>query len=29
MGYKHDHNIKPLYIKLPEFVCRGNTFKKI
>ena len=20
-GYKHDRNIKPLYIKLPEYVC--------
>ena len=25
---KHNHNIKPLYIKLPEYVCRSNTFKK-
>ena len=29
IGYKHNHNIKPLYIKLPEYVCRGHTFKKI
>ena len=28
IGYKYNHNIKPLYIKLPEYVCRGNTFKK-
>ena len=26
--YKHNYNIKPLYIKLPEYVCSGNTFKK-
>ena len=26
--YKHNHNIKPLYIKLPEYVRSGNTFKK-
>ena len=29
IGYKHNHSIKPLYIKLPEYICRGNTFKKI
>ena len=29
IGYKHSYNIKPLYIKLPEYVCYGNTFKKI
>ena len=29
IGYRHNHNIRPLYIKLPEYVCRGNTFKKI
>ena len=28
IGYEHNHNIKPLNIKLPEYVCRGNTFKK-
>ena len=28
IGYRYNHNIKPLYIKLPECVCRGNTFKK-
>ena len=26
--YKHYQIIKPLYIKSPEYVCRGNTFKK-
>ena len=29
IGYKHNCNIKPLYIKPPEYVCNGNTFKKI
>ena len=29
IGYKHNYNIKPLYIKLPEYVCSGNRFKKI
>ena len=24
---KHNHKIKPLYIKLPKYVCRGKTFK--
>ena len=28
IGYKRNHNIKPLYIKLPEYVCSGSTFKK-
>ena len=28
IGYKHNHNIKPLFIKLPEYVCGGKTFKK-
>ena len=28
IGYKHNYSIKPLYIKLPEYVCSGNTFKK-
>ena len=27
IGYKDNYNIKPLYIKLPEYVCGGNTFK--
>ena len=26
VGYKHNHNIEPLYIKFPEYVCKGNTF---
>ena len=26
--YKHNHNIKPLYMKLPECACGGNTFKE-
>ena len=29
IGYKYNRSIKPLYIKLPEYVCRGNTFKKV
>ena len=28
IAYKHNHNIKLLYIKLPEYVCRSNTFQK-
>ena len=28
IGYKHNHNIKPLHIKLPEYICSANTFKK-
>ena len=28
IGYKHKHNIKPLYIKLPEYVCSGSAFKE-
>ena len=28
IGYKHNHNIKPLCIKLPEYICSGKTFKK-
>ena len=28
IGYKHNHNIKPLYIKLHEYVCSGSTFKE-
>ena len=28
IGYKHNYNIKPLYIKLPEYFCSGNTIKK-
>ena len=28
IGYKHNCNIKPLYIKLPEYVCSGNKLKK-
>ena len=27
--YKDNHNIKPLYIKLPKYICSGKTFKKI
>ena len=23
---KDNHNIKPLYIKLPKYVCRAKTF---
>ena len=26
--YKHNYNIKPLYIKLSEYICSGNTFKE-
>ena len=29
IGYKYNRSIKPLYLKLPEYVCRSNTFKKI
>ena len=29
IGYKHNYKIKLLYIKLPEYVCSGNTSKKI
>ena len=28
IGYKHNQNIKPIYIKLPEYICRDKTFKK-
>ena len=28
IGYEHNYNIKSLYIKPPEYVCSGNTFKK-
>ena len=28
IGYKHNQKIKPLYIKLPKYVCAGKTFKK-
>ena len=28
IGYKHNYNIKSLYIKLPEYVCSGNELKK-
>ena len=28
IGYKHNYNIKLLDIKLPEYVCSCNTFKK-
>ena len=24
IGYKHNHNIKPLYIKFLEYVCSGK-----
>ena len=27
-GYKNNQNIKPIYIKFPEYVCRAKTFKK-
>ena len=26
--YKHNQKIKPLYMKLPKYVCTGKTFKK-
>ena len=26
IGYKHNQKIKPLYIKLPKYVCKGKTF---
>ena len=26
IGYKHNQKIKPLYIKLPKYVCTGKTF---
>ena len=29
IGYKHNQNINPLYIKLPEYAWRGNAFKNI
>ena len=29
IGYKHNQKIKPLYIKLPKYVCAGKTLKKI
>ena len=29
IGYEHNQKIKPLYIKLPKYVCTGKTFKKI
>ena len=25
-GYEHNQKIKPLYIKLPKYVCTGKTF---
>ena len=28
IGYKHNQKIKPLYIKLPKYVCTGKTFKR-
>ena len=28
IGYKHNQKIKPLYIKLPKYVCASKTFKK-
>ena len=29
IGYKNNHNVKLwLYIKLPEYICSGNTLKK-
>ena len=29
VGYKHNHNIKPLCIKLLKYICSGKTLKKI
>ena len=29
IGYKRHYKIKLRYIKLPEYVCSGNTSKKI
>ena len=29
IGYKHNYNIKPQHMKLPEHVCSGNAFKKV
>ena len=26
--YKHNYKIKPIYIKLSEYICSGNTFKE-
>ena len=26
IGYEHNQKIKPLYIKLPKYVCTGKTF---
>ena len=28
IGYKHNHKIKPLYIKRPKYVCIGKIFIK-
>ena len=28
IGHKHNHSIKPLCIKLPEYICSGKTFKE-
>ena len=28
VGYEHNQEIKPLYIKLPKYVCAGKAFKK-
>ena len=28
IGYRHNHKLKPLYIKLPKYVFRGKAFKK-
>ena len=27
IGYKHNYNVKPLCMKLPEYICSGKTFE--
>ena len=29
IGYEHNQKIKPLYIKLPKYVCTAETFKHL